>query len=152
MRDTTIVARPAGPGNGGDAAALRELAGRLHAEGAGPDAICRQLLAADRRPLGEVPTVAALVRELPGLAGWNALDAWQARLAGEDQADLAAGIYPEMDPPGLESDDRPPLLTPAEVLRRKAGERLGRWVLSRGEFLAPALVLVLRDAIVALVR
>ena len=60
---------------------LRELAVRLHAEGADPLDICYAVLRLNIQLGRPVRVAADMVRRLPGLETFNCVDAWQVRWA-----------------------------------------------------------------------
>ncbi len=121
---------------------LRDLARTLHAAGKNPFETCMALNQQNSRMGSPHPRVADLVRELPELENWNALDAWAAQEPG--------GI--DLVPCEAAAGPLPYPYTREEVLHVKRGRRLAGLLEGHRDQVGPVLADVLRDEIVNLVR
>lgn len=79
------------------------------------------------------------------IASPRTLDEWAEKWKGTDQEAQCIGIWGDPNP-------KPPGLTPAEFRHKKRGQRLAKLVTSFAEWLAPALMSMLRESILELIR
>ena len=131
-------------------AQLHDLACRLHADGMDPLDLALEVSRLNQQLGRPVRVAADVVRELPGLEAFDAVEAWQQQWA--DPAYLREAFRRYHESPEYQAEfRRPPLavaLSPEERRRRVRAGRQAALMAEHIDLFEPALVDLIRDVMV----